>query len=249
MPRINIEDQLYNDMRFKQLELAVGVIMAQGLIVHAFKMAQQFWCKEGQEKSLIPEKLFNSTKEMVTLIDVGLAEIRENGVYICGSEDQFDWVLKSKENGKKGGRPKATITQTKPMGYNQVTKNTENEQKTEPEITLNLNLNLQSQKKREGLTPADVGQLWNEKLVPHGFKHALFSIAPTKYNHFYFITDELQKANKTWLDYFEEIVNIEKLHGKDFTYFIDDSRFSSIMNKSYEKTEPEIDVEKSFGSL
>ena len=107
MARINLEDQLFNDGRFKQLEAIKGVIMAQGMIVQAFKLAQMYWTKKDAQRSSIPKAVFLALPEMQLIIDVGLAHEKEDGtVYVSGTEEAFEWVLKRTENGTKGGRPR-----------------------------------------------------------------------------------------------------------------------------------------------
>lgn len=102
-------------------------------------------------------------------------------------------------------------------------------------------------REEKALSHDEVGQLWNDKVVPHGFPYANFFVPPALYQKFNFISDALERKKMTWLDYFEEIINTEKLKGKNFTYFVDDLRFSNIMTGSYQ--EKEIDLEKEFGKL
>lgn len=100
MARINIEDSIFNDGRFKALEIKHGPIISIGIVVTAFKMAQTYWLKD---RSLIPysEFIFNPIFE--DMLTVGLAEKRENGVYIRGSEEQFAWIAQRQKASKIGG--------------------------------------------------------------------------------------------------------------------------------------------------
>lgn len=103
MPRINLEDELFEDDRYKALEDEIGKFMALGVMGHAFKMAQNFWV----QGKLIPLDLWKMRKFPRQIFEVGLAEIRPEGVYIRGSEERFLWLMNSVKNGALGGRPKS----------------------------------------------------------------------------------------------------------------------------------------------
>lgn len=102
LARINIEDSLFTDGRFIQLCSKHGDVVSIGMMTLAFRLAQTYWLKE---RSLIPKATFLFRKDFQDLIDVGLAEENDDGIYVCGSKEQFDWIVTRVENGKKGGRP------------------------------------------------------------------------------------------------------------------------------------------------
>lgn len=110
MPRINIDDNLYFDPRFKALtKLLNSEEMALGRMVVIFRMAQKYYV---DDKKLIPIDIW----EMQGFDDVekvGLAERRENGIYVKGSEQYFDWLIKIKAKSKKGGVKSAAIRKQK----------------------------------------------------------------------------------------------------------------------------------------
>lgn len=98
MARINLEDKLFNDGRFQSLEAKHGKIIALGVMVLAFKMAQTYWLKD---KQLIPESEFLFNPIFQDLLNVGLAEKRDGGIYIRGSDEQFEWWFRGQEKCKK----------------------------------------------------------------------------------------------------------------------------------------------------
>ncbi len=105
MPRINIEDSLYKDDRFINLMLKVGgKWTAIGMVVSAWTLAQRHYLDESNDRC-IP---FNDWERsnLGIIQEVGLAEIREKGVYVCGSEQQFGWLVQRSEAGKKSAESK-----------------------------------------------------------------------------------------------------------------------------------------------
>jgi len=99
MARINVELNLWADHRFEYLcELEGNKFIALGKLVHAFKLAQNYWIRD---KQLIPKKIWKFSGIGQNLLIAELAIEKENGVYVCGSEEQFDWLLKCSNAGKK----------------------------------------------------------------------------------------------------------------------------------------------------
>lgn len=112
MARINIEDAIYKDMRFMQLVQKTGSVdAALGGLVRAWSLAQAHFLTLDNDR-LIP--LFEWKRQMIpdAVIEVGLAERREKGIYVCGAETQFAWLIQKQEAGKKSGeiRKKNTTT-------------------------------------------------------------------------------------------------------------------------------------------
>lgn len=135
MARINVESSIFNDGRFKALEIKHGPITAIGIVVTSFKMAQTYWLKD---RSLIPidEFLFNPIFE--DMIKVGLAEKRDMGIYIKGSEDQFAWIEQRQKASKKGGeKNKEKITKNKEKWLKNIEGNSQNKAGIEPEDSRN----------------------------------------------------------------------------------------------------------------
>lgn len=102
MARINIEDSFYRDHRFiNLLQLGYRYYEALGLAVGAWSLAQKYYLKT--EHGLIPHTAWDSSGFEV-FEKVGLAERRENGVYMKGSEEQFAWLKQRSNAGKNSAQ-------------------------------------------------------------------------------------------------------------------------------------------------
>lgn len=103
MARINIEDSIFKDGRFIDLCIALGDKQkALGALVWAFIIAQKFYLDESSDR-LIPLSEWKRQSCENKLLDFGFAEMRDKGVYVCGSEKQFAWLVQRVEAGRKGG--------------------------------------------------------------------------------------------------------------------------------------------------
>ena len=123
MSRININDKLWADPRFDALKIMVGnEFVAIGLVVKAFRMAQEFW-SDGEK--LIPLETWK-IYPFESLEKSGLAEITEAGVYVKGSKDNFDWLLKKRAAARAGGL-KSVQTRQEKYGTTKVIKSGDNE--------------------------------------------------------------------------------------------------------------------------
>lgn len=119
MARINIEETLFVDPRFRALSRKIGNRQAIGTVVDLFRLAQLHWCRIDKEtglhsKSLIPFELYELEDFPQELIDFGMVVKKEGGFYVRGSEDHFAWLVQKREAGQKGGRPKHINNITKP---------------------------------------------------------------------------------------------------------------------------------------
>lgn len=113
MPRINIEDSLALDERFRFLTKLVGCeFKAFGICYRLWRIAQNYWVPN---KLPIPKNIMDlSGLPLKELFDAQLITFIEGGVYAHGSENQFEWLISCHENGKKGGRPKKINNLIKP---------------------------------------------------------------------------------------------------------------------------------------
>lgn len=104
MPRINIEDKWFRDPRRERLAelLKVPKELADGWMLTAIRLAQQYWIPN---KELIPIKTWSGCGMPKEFIEVGLAELREDGqyIYLSGAEEHFAWWFKKQEAGRQGG--------------------------------------------------------------------------------------------------------------------------------------------------
>lgn len=102
MPRINIEDSLFKDIRYMNLCIKLGnADQALGVMVRAFALAQK-WCLTPDRK--IPLTEWKNQGLPDAIFHVGLAEIHDGKVYVSGSEEQFKWLKQRSNAGKIGGR-------------------------------------------------------------------------------------------------------------------------------------------------
>lgn len=76
-----------------------------GALVEAFIVAQRHFLATDNDR-LIPHDEWEKAEIIPEIMEVGLAEKREKGVYVCGSEDQFSWLVQRSEAGRIGGLAK-----------------------------------------------------------------------------------------------------------------------------------------------
>ena len=82
---------------------AISCHTAKGLLVSAWTLAQHHWL---DDRSLIPVEKWNLIKFASCVVASGFAELRDGGIYIKGSEDQFKWLEQKRDAGRKGGLAK-----------------------------------------------------------------------------------------------------------------------------------------------
>ena len=105
MARINIEECWWTDPRRSALCRLIGdEELADGLMGKAWRLAQEFWKRD---RKLVPKALFETLREASRILEVGLAEIRGDSVYIRGSSTYLDWVNSQKDFGSAGGKKSA----------------------------------------------------------------------------------------------------------------------------------------------
>jgi hypothetical protein len=100
MPRINIEEKWWGDLRRQLLIEKLGMGTADGAFFFAVRVSHN------------QEEIFNSKKLIpkawaVALLEVGLAEGSLEEFYVCGTREHNAWLKKQRELGKKGGEAKA----------------------------------------------------------------------------------------------------------------------------------------------
>lgn len=102
MARINIEDSIFKDVRFFKLFALCNNDFDKtlGLLVRAWILAQKHYLKT--DHRLIPLDEWNQETDFQKLIEVKLSEIKPDGVYVCGSNEQFKWLLQRSDAGKRG---------------------------------------------------------------------------------------------------------------------------------------------------
>jgi hypothetical protein len=104
LARINVEDSLYKDSRFLKLAMKLGdVDTALGALIRAWTLAQKWHLKPSKT---IPVTEWAKQGIREEIIEVGLAEVTEEGVRVCGASKQFKWLEQRSEAGRKGGTAK-----------------------------------------------------------------------------------------------------------------------------------------------
>lgn len=104
MARINVEDKWFCDPRREILKEKVGRLKADGVALNFWKIAQEYYRLE----TIIPKEVYFECENAREFLEARLAEDREDGVYIKGSRELFDWIHQRKEAGKRGGLAKAS---------------------------------------------------------------------------------------------------------------------------------------------
>lgn len=100
MARININDKLWADPRFKALCRFLGSEeMALGRMVLVFRMAQEYY---SDSESLIPIEIWD-IQGFEYVEKVGFAERHPDGIYVKGSSENFQWLLKKRAAARAGG--------------------------------------------------------------------------------------------------------------------------------------------------
>lgn len=98
--RINIEDSIYRDERFHRLSAFEGKYKALGLCVAAWDLAHKWYLKHPE--NLIPLSEWSKDSELSLLEKYGLAERKDNGIYVKGTNKECEYLTKRSEAGKKG---------------------------------------------------------------------------------------------------------------------------------------------------
>lgn len=102
MARINVESELFIDPRFARLVVLCDANLdtALGSLIRAWTLAQKWFVTPSKR---IPEREWLKHKINPAILEAGLAILEDGFIYVCGSEEQFGWLEKAKENGRKGG--------------------------------------------------------------------------------------------------------------------------------------------------
>lgn len=112
--RINIEDSLWSDPRFMKLCIRLGdERTAIGAVILAWKTAQKHWCPH---KNPIPNEEWAQAGIGREIIDVGLAKEVDDGIYVAGSEEHFDWYFERLSAAKAGGKARMKNVQRDSSG-------------------------------------------------------------------------------------------------------------------------------------
>lgn len=109
MARINIEDSLYFDPRFKALSESLGnEWMAIGCLVKLWRLAQE----QHKRGKLITNSQFKLAGFPEAIFECEFAKKTAEGIYVNGTERHLSWLRKRVESGRNG----AKVTNAKRWG-------------------------------------------------------------------------------------------------------------------------------------
>ena len=138
MARINIEDSVFQSACYMDLILSVGCkFKAIGIITILFKEAQKYWVPNRQP---IPKQIFTKLGFPNSIIDLGFVDELNDGFYVKGSEDAFNWLIEKHEQAKEAGKRSAEARK-KNFGSAQPISNVKQESSNEPRTTVERSLN------------------------------------------------------------------------------------------------------------
>lgn len=109
MARINVEDSWWVDTRrTKLIKLLGSERLADGAALALWRLAQDYWKKKSGPKN-IPLHVFEQFEGYEAFVECGLVEVDRtlSEAIVRGASEHFEWLLKSREDGKKGGRASA----------------------------------------------------------------------------------------------------------------------------------------------
>ena len=76
--------------------------MALGALVEAFTLAQDYFLNT-ETNRLIPIEVWNREGMAPELLESGFAQLKKGGIYVRGSEYQFNWLIQRQRAGIKSG--------------------------------------------------------------------------------------------------------------------------------------------------
>jgi hypothetical protein len=101
MPRINVEEDWYSNPRREALIKKVGnSLLADGVALSMWKLSQGYYQKG---HLFIPPEIFEMIPYWKEFEECLLAKREKEGIYICGTKDNFLWMTRRKEAGRIGG--------------------------------------------------------------------------------------------------------------------------------------------------
>ena len=112
MARINIENSLWTRGEWLDLVAKAGSAdTAIGSLVRVWIVSQRYWFPK---RMPIPAAVWKRERLNDAVIECGLAENREDGIYVRGSEEQFAWLFEAQIAGQKSGEARKKKAAAKP---------------------------------------------------------------------------------------------------------------------------------------
>ena len=100
MARINIEDCWWTDPRRIKLN-ALTDDRGDGIALRMWRAAQTYW---GRGKAKMPLHVFQKLEGHEALLQVELARVIAEEVYVRGSSEHHDWLIEKKKSASAGGK-------------------------------------------------------------------------------------------------------------------------------------------------
>lgn len=163
LPRINFEDEWFIDPRRDQLASSLGSTpLADGIALQMWRLAQHFY----RNDQLIPFNQFDRALHSKEFEAAGLAERREDGVYIRGQEKHFDWLEKRRVAGRKGGQT------SRPSKPKQTEANASKPKQMEPSYSSSYSpsysISKTNTETQKSVCPFDLGEIAKDYPHPRG---------------------------------------------------------------------------------
>ena len=122
MAQLNISDSWWVDLRrFKLADKTGSRRLADGLMLEAWRLSQQFW---SNKRKKIPLHVFQEIDGFQMIFDCDLAVKRGRFVYVRGTRQFHEWLALAKESGAKGGKTHKKPSKgfaTQPEGFANLT--------------------------------------------------------------------------------------------------------------------------------
>lgn len=119
MPRVNVEDDVWTDARFKLLARLIGVDDF-GMVGRMVAIWNH--CTDDETDVLTPDALFGLTAVVDMdkhLVRAGLGEVVAGGIRVKGAHERCSWLKKKRDAGRNGGMVTASLgTATKNLKQN-----------------------------------------------------------------------------------------------------------------------------------
>lgn len=168
MARVNFEEQWWSDPRRSALIKRVGEEeRADGVMAKAWRTAQEFWKHGG---AVVPNSIFSVLAFASDILAVGLAEQREDGVYLRGSSQYLSWIAERRAAAKAGGKKSAAKRVKKPKQTEANSNQTEaSANQTQASVSGSLSVSVSGSSSDSGEIPPTAGENSPTVASPVGF--------------------------------------------------------------------------------
>lgn len=100
MSRIVVDKKWWSDhRRLTLIKILKSEVEADGLALSLWKLGFDYWV---QDRSKIPQSIYSTLPHCQILLDLNLAQVQGDQVYVRGATDRFEWFFKRSNAGKLG---------------------------------------------------------------------------------------------------------------------------------------------------